>query len=271
MPLVKSGCIGCGQCIAACPTGALYTGNETDAVWCVLSDRAYPAVAVVTPEVFDQVSKIFHASHTDEDAGKLVSLLKRIGFSKVYSTEQIKRLRASYMNEEKGGNELVLDISCPAASKYVSEHLVSLNAKISQIPSAVKLISKALKKNNKAIHIVYISNCTSVKMAKSELGIDAAITIPELSEVIYRACVSRATALDVWRRIEMSKLDVVDMPSASADGSAFGKVERYSISEIDDFVKRVTEGERHGGIVRLTGCPGGCSNGGGRFREPPKG
>ena len=50
-PLNDVACINCGQCIAACPTGALYEKDSTKAVWDLLADDTKKVGVQTAPAV----------------------------------------------------------------------------------------------------------------------------------------------------------------------------------------------------------------------------
>ena len=40
--LVQTSCVSCGQCIVACPTGALREKDDTDKVWAAVGKKLFP-------------------------------------------------------------------------------------------------------------------------------------------------------------------------------------------------------------------------------------
>jgi NADP-reducing hydrogenase subunit HndD len=47
----RTACVNCGQCIVACPTGALHEKDETDKVWAALSDPSKYVIVNTAPSV----------------------------------------------------------------------------------------------------------------------------------------------------------------------------------------------------------------------------
>ncbi len=84
--MIDSPCVGCGQCILVCPTGALSDSTDPDAIWSVLADQGKFVVAQVAPSTRATLGEEFGFKAGTNVAGKIVSALRRLGFRKVFDT-----------------------------------------------------------------------------------------------------------------------------------------------------------------------------------------
>ena len=74
-PMAESGCVGCGQCAAVCPTGAIVIKKDTERLWEDLADSNTRVIAQIAPAVRTGVSKTFNEKYGDLAMGKLVAAL----------------------------------------------------------------------------------------------------------------------------------------------------------------------------------------------------
>lgn len=79
-------CTFCGQCIQACPTGALHEKETIDDVWLKLKDPEYTVIVQTAPAVRVALGEEFGMKIGTNVEGKMVTALKRLGFDKVFDT-----------------------------------------------------------------------------------------------------------------------------------------------------------------------------------------
>ncbi len=84
--LGEVGCVGCGQCAAVCPTGALSPASEIDGVWAALHDPRTTVVAQIAPAVRVALGEDFGLPAGENVAGRAVAALHRLGCDQVYDT-----------------------------------------------------------------------------------------------------------------------------------------------------------------------------------------
>ncbi len=82
---IDTPCTYCGQCILACPTGALSEQREdTELVWEALSDPDKHVVIQTAPSIRATIGEMFGMPIGSLVTGKMVSALKRLGFDRVF-------------------------------------------------------------------------------------------------------------------------------------------------------------------------------------------
>ena len=86
LPIAAVSCIGCGQCINRCPTGALTAVDETDAVWAAIEDPATHVVIQLAPAPRAAIGEEFGLPPGTPVTWKLATALREIGFDQVFDT-----------------------------------------------------------------------------------------------------------------------------------------------------------------------------------------
>lgn len=125
--LKDTDCVGCGQCAAVCPTGAITIRNETEKFWSMLQDQTRKVVVQYAPSVRVGMAERFGLPANEPCTGKLVAALRRLGADVVYDTNltadlTIMEESAEFLEKVKTGAKLPMFTSCcPGWVSYVNK------------------------------------------------------------------------------------------------------------------------------------------------------
>ncbi len=208
-PLSESSCINCGQCILACPVGALYERDDTDKVFAAISDPTKHVAICMAPSVRAAIGEEFGYPVGTDTEGKMVAAVKRLGFDGVYDmnfTADLTIMEEAYefLGRLKNGGKLPLITSCsPGWVKYCEHYFPEMTENISSCKSPQQMFGalyKAFfaKKLGVDPEDVYMVSCIPCTAKKFEIGrenqaangmpdVDAAITTRELARMIRKA------------------------------------------------------------------------------------
>lgn len=292
--LGNSNCIHCGQCITACPTGALFERDGTHAFRCVLEHPHEHVIAIVEPPVWAAVGEAFQEPVGTGVRGKLAAFLRRIGVELVYdlSREDDGRLAEIREHLRSGGCVPFLSAACPAFTSCIEKNLPEWRENISQLPppafaAAQDIRSRSARKlgvDPQEIRIISISACTGQK-AVTASGVDLAVTTRELVKMLRTACVSMSTSLQVWNALPEEPFDNDDreMPPAlmplplpeggvkdvqlDLDGVAVNACVVSGSAHGIRLLRDVADGRAFYDYIEVRACPGGCLAGGGQPRH----
>ena len=79
-------CMQCGQCVNACPVGALFEKEDIHRVIEALNDPEQHVVVQTAPAVRAALGEEFGLPIGTRVTGKMAAALRRIGFDRVYDT-----------------------------------------------------------------------------------------------------------------------------------------------------------------------------------------
>ena len=123
--LKDTNCVGCGQCAAVCPTGALVIRNEVPEMRKALFDTNKKVAVQVAPAVRVGLGEEFGIPATEPVMGKITTALKRLGADYVFDTSltadlTIMEESAEFIDKLTTGKKLPMFTSCcPGWIKHV--------------------------------------------------------------------------------------------------------------------------------------------------------
>ena len=146
-----SNCINCGQCIKVCPTGALHEKDNLMQVQAALQDPNKHVVVQVSPTVSVSLAEEFGAKSGKDFDGYLVSILRKMGFHRVFKTAFAGDLMVTQIVDEvveridKKENMPMFSSDCPAFVKYIEEYHEDLIPNLSASKSPQQMLGSLIK------------------------------------------------------------------------------------------------------------------------------
>lgn len=208
-PLDSTSCVSCGQCIVACPTGALAEKDDTDKVWEAIQDPEKHVIVNTAPSIRVTLGEAFGMPVGSNVKGKMVASLRRLGFDKVFDTDfsadlTIMEEATEFLHRVQNGGTLPLITSCsPGWVKFCEYNFPEMIDNLSSCKSPQQMFGAVIKtyyaeKNGidpKDIVVVSIMPCTAKKFeigrdhqsAAGVADVDVALTTRELARMIKRA------------------------------------------------------------------------------------
>ena len=204
--LADTACVNCGQCITACPVGALHEKYATDEVFEAIADPDKYVVVQTAPAVRAALGEEFGMPMGTPVTGKMVAALRRLGFDKVFDTDTGADLTIMEEGNElldriKNGGTLPMITSCsPGWIKFCEHNFPEFLDNLSSCKSPHQMFGAVIKsyfaeKNDidpSKIFVVSVMPCVAKKFENSRpemendglRDVDAVITTRELAKMI---------------------------------------------------------------------------------------
>lgn len=218
MPLAETSCVNCGQCIAACPVGALYEKDAIKDVKAALADPDKYVIVQPAPSVRAGLGEEFGMPMNQEVQGKLAASLRRLGFDKIFDTNfsadlTIMEEATELIERVTNGGALPLITSCsPGWIKFCEHYYPELLPNLSSCKSPQQMFGAVAKSyfaekmgiDKEKIVCVSVMPCTAKKFevgredqdANGVPDVDYSLTTRELARMIKEAGIDFANLED---------------------------------------------------------------------------
>ncbi|MBQ6895151.1 MAG: iron hydrogenase small subunit [Clostridia bacterium] len=201
-------CVNCGQCIAACPVGALREKDNTEDVWAAIADEDKYVVVQTAPAVRAALGEEFGYPIGTAVTGQMAAALRRMGFDKVFDTDTgadltIMEEGTEFINRLKNGGKLPLITSCsPGWIKFCEHNFPDFIENLSSCKSPHQMFGAVIKSyyaekmgiDPAKIVVVSVMPCIAKKfeagrpeMEAKYRDVDFVISTRELARMIKQA------------------------------------------------------------------------------------
>lgn len=215
-------CINCGQCIAACPTGALTEKDATKDVWAALNDPKKFVVFQPAPAVRVAIGEEFGMPIGTRCTGKLAAAMRRLGADRVFDVDfgadlTIMEEGTELLQRIQNGGVLPMITSCSPGWVKFCEHFypefipnLSTCKSPNQMQGAVTKTYFAEKNglDPRNIFVVSVMPCTAKKFE---------IQRPEMGRDGYRDVDANLTTRELARMIRQAGIDFAHLPDEDFD------------------------------------------------------
>lgn len=250
-PLNYSNCTSCGQCLVACPTGALIEHVQFPELETHIHAPGKLVVAQYSPAVAVSVAELLGYKAGTDLSGIINAVLRRYGFHKVFETSfgadlMIMEQARIYQERKKDGQDLpLITSSCPAWIHFAEQYYPELLPYISPLKSPQQMAGALIREwlpelaglEDKEIVSVVISSCSAAKTEARRVEMTRA-GIPVIDLVL--------TTRELVRMIKLSGLDLErlepELPDAPFySSSSAGKLCGVAGGEAEATVRTIYE------------------------------
>lgn len=215
-------CVSCGQCIVACPTGALRERDCCDDIFDAINDPTKHVIVHSAPSVRVTLGECFGMPIGTNVKGKMAAAMRRLGFDKVFDTNfgadlTIMEEANEFIERVQNGGKLPMITSCsPGWIKFCEFYYPDMLENISTCKSPQQMMGATIKTwyaekygiNPKNIVTVSVMPCTAKKFEINRDNQNAA-GVPDNDFVL--------TTRELGTMIERAHINFVNLPDENFD------------------------------------------------------
>lgn len=215
-------CVLCGQCVNACPVGALREKDDTDKVWAAINDPDKYVIVQTAPAIRAVLGEEFGLPVGTRVTKRMVTALRRLGFDKVFDTDFTADLTileegSELLDRVKNGGTLPLITSCsPGWIKYCEHHFPEFLDNLSTCKSPQQMFGALAKTyfaqqaNVDPAKIVSVSimPCTAKKFECQR---------PEMKDSGFQDVDIVLTTRELAKMIKEAGIDFINLPDEEFD------------------------------------------------------
>ncbi|MDR2443045.1 MAG: [FeFe] hydrogenase, group A [Deltaproteobacteria bacterium] len=220
--LIEGPCVYCGQCTAVCPVGALYENDQTDKVWAAIDDPARHVVVQTAPAVRVALGDEFGLPKGAITTGKMVTALKRLGFTKVFDTDfsadvTILEEGNELLHRLQNGGKLPMITSCsPGWINFAEVFFPELTEHLSTCKSPQQMFGALAKTYYAELAGIDPATITSVSIMPC-VAKKFEAQRPEMNSSGFQDVDVVLTTRELARMIKLAGLDFANLPETPFD------------------------------------------------------
>ena len=255
-------CMQCGQCVNACPVGALFEKEDIHRVIEALNDPEQHVVVQTAPAVRAALGEEFGLPIGTRVTGKMAAALRRIGFDRVYDTNYAADLTImeeghEFIERVQHQGVLPMITSCsPGWIRYCEFEYPDLLEHLSSCKSPHMMFGAILKSyyaqthnlDPRKITVVSIMPCTAKK---------AEVVRPEMRKDGVADVDVVLTTRELGRLIKMYGINFENLPDEDFDQDMFGQYSGAGVifgvtgGVTEAVLRKITQGHKRADMEEL--------------------